>query len=65
MRQQIRLNKELIAEDELLVRFYLWHLTGLIRIMKSRAQLSKRYVAATNDDALKEWFNLFALCRLF
>ena len=60
-----RLNKEPIAEDELLVRFYLWHLTALIRIRKIRAQVSKRYVVATKDDVLKEWFNLFALCRLF
>jgi hypothetical protein len=65
MRQQIRLNKEPIAEDELLVRFYLWHLTALIRIVKIRAQVSKRYVVASKDDVSKEWFNLFALCRLF
>jgi hypothetical protein len=65
MRQQIRLDKELIAEDKLLVRFYLWHLTALIRIMRIRAQVSKRYVVAMKDDVLKEWFNLFALCRLF
>jgi hypothetical protein len=39
VRPLTRLGKEPIAEDELLPRFYLWHPTALIGIMKNRAQV--------------------------